>query len=334
MNILVLGGTRFVGRHIVEAARTQGHRLTLFHRGKTEPELFPELEHLHGDRDGGLDILRGRQWDAVIDTCGYVPRLVRDSVKLLANAAQHYTFISSISAYADFSLPRTDENAPLAATDTPDTEDVTGETYGPLKVLCEQAVTENFPDRTLLVRPGLIVGPHDPTDRFTYWPARVAQSGKILVPGTPDLLIQFIDARDLAQWTVRLVEAKTTGIYNAVGPAPPLTMAEFLRLCQTAAGSIAEYVYAEADFLQARETDPHTINCWYIDPNDAKTRHLWNISSDKAMADGLTCRPTEATIQDTLAWDATRPPDLLRRIGIAPDRETELIAEVGSPLKS
>ena len=325
MRILILGGTRFVGRRLVEAAQARGHAITLFNRGSSNPELFPEAEHLRGDRDGGLDALSGGQWDAVIDTCGYVPRLVRDSAQSLDDRVGRYAFISSISAYADFSQPGNDENAPLAATETPNAEAVTGETYGPLKVLCEQAVETALPGRSLIIRPGLIVGPHDPTDRFTYWPVRVAKGGEVLVPGPPDLPVQFIDARDLAEWTIRLLEAQTTGIYNAVGPERAPAMSEFLAQCQEAADSKTEFTFVDADFLKARDIEPNTVNCWHIGEEDAAFRNIWNVSGAKAVAAGLTYRPTETTIQDTLAWDAARPPDAARRIGLEPERERELL---------
>ena len=185
MELLILGGTVFLGRALVETALQRGHHLTLFNRGRSNPGLFPQVEHLTGDRDGGLEALRGRQWDAVIDTCGYVPRLVQQSSLLLSSAVGHYTFISTISVYANFSQPGMDEGSPLATLDDDRIEEVTGETYGPLKVLCEQVAEQEMPGRVLVVRPGLIVGPHDPSDRFTYWPQRVKHGGEVLAPGRP-----------------------------------------------------------------------------------------------------------------------------------------------------
>ena len=185
MNLLILGGTVFLGRHLVEAALARGHAVTLFNRGQHNPDLFPEVERLRGDRDGDLQALEGRRWDAVVDTCGYVPRVVRASAEMLAPNVDHYTFISSISVYADTSKPGIDEQAPVGTLDDPTTEEVTGESYGPLKALCEQAAEAAMPGRVLNIRPGLIVGPHDPTDRFTYWVRRVAEGGEVLAPGNP-----------------------------------------------------------------------------------------------------------------------------------------------------
>lgn len=206
MKILVLGGTRFLGRHIVEAALAGGHDITLFNRGQNNPDLFPEVEKLRGNRDGDLSALQGRQWDAVIDTCGFVPRIVQASAALLADSVRHYTFISSISVYADFSKPAMNENAPVGTMQDESIEEITAETYGPLKALCERTAEKAMPGRVLHIRPGYIVGPFDPTDRFTYWPRRVATGGEMLAPGRPDSQIQFVDVRDLANWIIRMVE--------------------------------------------------------------------------------------------------------------------------------
>lgn len=215
MKILVLGGTRFLGRHIVEAALAGGHDITLFNRGQNNPDLFPEVEKLRGNRDGDLSALQGRQWDAVIDTCGFVPRIVQASAALLADSVRHYTFISSISVYADFSKPAMNENAPVGTMQDESIEEITAETYGPLKALCERTAEKAMPGRVLHIRPGYIVGPFDPTDRFTYWPRRVATGGEMLAPGRPDSQIQFVDVRDLANWIIRMVETNRTGVFNA-----------------------------------------------------------------------------------------------------------------------
>ncbi len=233
MKLLVLGGTVFLGRHIVAEALAHGHEVTLFNRGQHNPDLFPEVEKLRGNRNGNLETLRGRRWDAVIDTCGYIPRLVRASAELLAQSVEHYTFISSISVYADFSAPGLNENAPVGKLQDEAIEEITGETYGPLKALCEQAMENAMPGRALIIRPGLIVGPHDPTDRFTYWPYRVAQGGEVLAPGHPDRPVQIIDVRDLAKWIMRMVEAGKTGTYNATGPDYTLTIGHLLETCRS-----------------------------------------------------------------------------------------------------
>src|SRR5579872_4273010 len=232
MKLLILGGTVFLGRHIVEAALARGHEVTLFNRGQHNPDLFPEVEKLRGDRNGDLAALQGRQWDAAIDTSGFVPRVVRASAEALANAVKHYTFISSISVYADFTKLGIDESSPVAKLVDESVEEVTGETYGGLKALCEQAAEEALPGKVLIVRPGLIVGPDDQTDRFTYWPYRVAQGGEMLAPGRPAHQEQFIDVRDLAQWIVRMVEAGKTGVYNATGPDYVLSTQQLLEVCK------------------------------------------------------------------------------------------------------
>src|SRR2546423_2541188 len=213
MNLLVLGGTVFLGRHVVAEALAAGHEVTTFTRGQTNPELFPEAEHLHGDRDGNLQALAGREWDGVIDTSGYVPRVVRQAGELLCDAVERYVFVSSISVYADFGSP-IDEASPTGVLEDPDTEDVEA-SYGPLKAACERTLDELYGDRATHVRAGLIVGPHDPTNRFTYWPVRIADGGDVLVPDVPERLVQFVDARDLARWMIKLVPSGPGGPMNA-----------------------------------------------------------------------------------------------------------------------
>ena len=215
MRLLVLGGTGFLGRHVVEAALAAGHDVTLLNRGRTNPELFPEVEKLVGDRDGDLAPLRGRRWDAAIDVPARIPRQVQSTTNAL-EGIEHYTFVSSISAYRDFSRTGIDESAPVLEYE-PTMGDDDMETYGARKAECERIVAAAFPAGALIVRPGLIVGPHDPTDRFTYWPARVDRGGEILAPGPPGRIVQFIDARDLAPWIVRMVEERRTGAFNVDG---------------------------------------------------------------------------------------------------------------------
>jgi len=255
MRYLILGGTVFLGRALVQAALARGHSLTLFNRGQSNPDLFPKVEQLHGDRATDLSALQGRHWDAVIDTCGYVPRIVRLSAEALAGATDHYTFISSLSVYADTSQPGTDESAPVGTLEDETVEQVTGETYGPLKALCERAVEQTLPGRALVIRPGLIVGPFDPTDRFTYWPHRVAQGGEVLAPGRPARPVQFIDVRDLAEWTLDMVEAKRTGVYNADGPAQPLPMEQLLDTCKIVSGSAARFTWASEEFSAEQQVE-------------------------------------------------------------------------------
>lgn len=325
MKILILGGTQFVGRHLADAALARGHELTLFNRGRTGMGLFPEAEHLLGDRDGeGLEILRGRKWDAVVDTCGYVPRIVRQSAELLADSVNRYVFISTISVYAGFKTPHQDETAPLGSLQDAETEEVTGETYGPLKVECERAVEEAFPGRALIVRPGFIVGPYDPTDRFTYWPHRVAARGDVLAPGTPGQPIQVIDARDLAEWTVKMLEADAIGIYNATGPNYGLTLGTILETCRTVSGSNARLRWVSDTFLKDNDADSTRLLPFYV-PASSDMAGLMTASIAKAQAQGLTFRPLAQTIADTLAWDKTRPADVPLKVGMPPEQERELL---------
>lgn len=319
MKLLIIGGTIFLGRHLVDAARARGHEVTLFNRGRHNPDLFPAVEKLRGDRDGGLAPLRGRRWDAVIDTCGSFPRVVRASAELLADAVGHYTFISSMSVYADLSVPGVDEQSPVGTMPDETVEEVTGETFGPLKALCERAVEAAMPGRALIVRPGLIVGPHDPSNRFTYWPHRVAQGGDVLAPGTPERSVRFIiDVRDLAAWIVRMAEAGTTGVFNAKGPNYPLTMGGLLETCKAVSGGDACFVWVDEAFLREQGVGPWMeLPLWL----PASMSAIDTAKSDKAEAAGLTSRPIAETVRDTLAWDATLPPDAERRAGMAPARE-------------
>ncbi|HWI60219.1 MAG TPA: SDR family oxidoreductase, partial [Symbiobacteriaceae bacterium] len=296
MKILMIGGTIFLGRHIVAAALERGHEVTLFNRGQHNPELFPEVEKLHGNRDGGLDVLKGRRWDAVIDTCGYVPRIVRASAEFLADACDHYTFISSCSVYP-MDVKDANEETPVLKLADETVEQVTGETYGGLKALCEQAAEAAMPGRVLNVRPGLIVGPNDPTDRFSYWPVRIARGGEVLAPGKPDTTIQVIDGRDLAEWIVRMVEAKKTGIYNTTGPNYNLTMGELLATAQEVSGSGATLTWVPDEFLVEQKVGPWMEMPLWI-PNGGGDG-LYSTVIAKAVADGLTFRPIAETVRDT-----------------------------------
>ena len=325
MKILILGGTVFVGRHLVEAAHARGHGVTLFNRGRQNADLFPNAEKLRGDRDGGdLDALAGRSWDTVIDTCGYVPRIVRQSAELLSGSVSQYVFISSLSAYADVNAPGVDETSPLGTMADEATEEITGDTYGPLKVLCEQAVQTALPDGALIIRPGFIVGPHDPTDRFTYWPHRIALGGDVLAPGRPDQRVQVIDARDLAEWTIRLIEQGADGVYNATGPDHSLTLGEILQTCKTISGSDARFIWAEDDFLKENQADTFSLLPFYI-PASSDQANIMAASIAKAVAAGLTFRPLADTVNDTLTWDNARPSDEPRKVGLSLDREKDLL---------
>jgi 2'-hydroxyisoflavone reductase len=301
MKLLILGGTKFLGRHAVDAALAAGHDVTIFTRGKTNPDLYSEVEHLTGDRDGDLAALEGRTWDGVVDTSGYVPRILRQSAELLRDAVGRYVFVSSISVYADFSKPL-DESAPVAELEDPATEEIM-EHYGALKAACETVIDEVYGDRGVNVRAGLIVGPYDPTDRFTYWPRRIAAGGDVLGPGDPDAPVQFVDARDLAAWMVKLALEGPGGTFNATGPAEPLTFADFLDRATAAIGSDARVVWVdEQKVLDAGIEGWSELPLWlpgddYAGMAQADTR--------RARETGLTFRPLEETVVDTLEWDRT-----------------------------
>lgn len=329
MRLLILGGTVFLGRHLVEIALARGHTLTLFNRGQHNPDMFPEAEKLRGDRDGGLDALKDRTWDAVIDTCGYVPRLVRASAEALAGAVEHYTFISSLSVYADTSKPGLDENAPVGKLADEAVEQITGEAYGPLKALCEQAAEQTLPGRVMNVRAGLIVGPHDPTDRFTYWPARVARGGDVLAPGQPESPVQFVDVRDLAAWIVRMAEARVTGVFNATGPDYVLPMRQLLETCQNVSGAPSKIIWVDEKFILGQNVKPWMDMPLWIPQSDESAAGFSNFNCHKAIAAGLTFRPLADTVQATLAWANTRPADHPWRAGLTPEREAHVLKAWG-----
>lgn len=325
MRILILGGTIFLGRALVDAALRRGHTLTLFNRGQSNPGLYPEVEKLTGDRKTDLSALGGRRWDAVIDTCGYLPSVVSRSAQALASSVEHYTFISTESVYASPVQPGIDESAPLAKLADETVEEVTGETYGPLKVLCEQAVQAALPGRALIVRPGLIVGPYDASDRFTYWPYRVALGGQVLAPGRPERALQFIDVRDLAAWIIRLVEAGQTGVFNADGRPGQVTMQSLLQACRAAGESNAQFIWASDEFLTHNQVGAWVEMPLWIPETDPDAAGFFAIRVDKALSAGLTFRPLLETVSDTLAWARTRPPDHAWRAGLSRQREAELL---------
>ncbi len=322
MKLLVLGGTVFLGRHVVESALAGGHSVTLFNRGRHNPNLFPKVSKLRGDRDGDLSALGGRFFDAVIDTSTYTPAQARRIAEILDRRIGHYTFISSVSAYAGFLAGRSyDETAPLA-------EGNHG--YGPLKARSEEALEAAFPGRVTHVRPGLIAGPHDPTDRFTYWPRRIAQGGEVLAPGRPERPIQFIDARDLADWCVRLSEGRRTGYFNAVGPQSLLTMQQFLEACRSAVGCNARFSWVSDEELIAAGAEAWTELPLWIPENDEDSGGLFLGDNKKAIAAGLTYRPILDTIRETLAWAVREgvPPDSpIRVTPISRKREGSILAD-------
>jgi 2'-hydroxyisoflavone reductase len=318
MRLLVLGGTRFLGRALVESALARGHDLTLFNRGQTNAELFPEAEKIRGDRTLDLSPLEGREWDAVLDVATFLPRVVRLSVDALDGRVGRYVFVSSISAYADLSTPAV-EGAPVAELDDRDAEDV--EHYGALKAACERIVEDAFGTRALIVRPGLIVGPHDPTDRFTYWPRRVAEGGTVLAPAPPDQPVQFIDVRDLADWIVSATEQRLDGVYNATGDA--VTFERLLAECRRVSGE-AEVVWVPAEHLLAEAVGEWMeLPLWIASPEYAGM-HRTDVSKSKRA--GLRFRPLADTISDTLAWDAARETPRAEGVGLTPERERQLLA--------
>ena len=324
MDILVLGGTKFVGRHIVRTAIDRKHQVTLFNRGQTNPDLFPEVEKLVGDRDGDLAPLRERPWDAVIDTCGYVPRIVRNSAQVLSKQTDIYVFISTISVFASFEKVGLSEDDPLGSLDDETVEEITGDTYGPLKALCEAVIQDEISGRALIIRPGLIVGPYDPTDRFTYWVRRCAQGGDILAPAPPDQNVQFIDARDLASWTLDRIEAGHTGTFNATGPENPLTLGELLQTCCDFSEEGARLIWIDGTTLLDAGIDPWSqLPLWLPGPENAG---LMTVDCARAIGAGLRFRPLKTTIIDTLNWDRDHDPSVPMKAGLEPSREAELLA--------
>ena len=334
MRILILGGTQFVGRAVAEAALAGGDRVTLFHRGRTNPDAVPGAVHVLGDRDGELGALADGVWDAVIDTSGYVPRVVRQSAEALHGRAGRYLFVSSISVYAVPLAAGFDEASPLAALEDPDTEQVTGATYGGLKVACERVVREAWGDAATIVRPGLVAGPNDPTDRFGYWVRRLAAGGEVLAPAPAVAPVQVIDVRDLAVWMRRLLDATIPGPVHAVGPALPLRLGELLETCRRVSGSDAHVTWAAPEWLVAQGVEPWTELPLWI-PGPAVAHH--QASDAAARAAGLVPRPIEATVVDTLRYERAMPPERrAQRAGLAMggpvtrEREAELLERWGA----
>ena len=337
-SLLILGGTAFLGRHLTEIALAHGHRVTLFNRGQTNADLFPAAEKLRGDRSTDLSALTqaieaGRHWDTVIDVAGYLPHVVRASAELLRKATDHYAFVSTISVYADFKVAGIDESYPAGTLSDDAVEavktnkDITGEAYGPLKARCENEVIRIYGDNALVIRPGLIVGPHDPTDRFTYWPHRVAQGGDLLAPDRPEHRTQVIDVRDLAEWTLRMIEQRATGTYNATGPESPLTLGALLDACVQATGNAdtaTRIRWVDEAFLLAQSVQPWSDLPLWIPSSDADSIGFDTINCAKAIAAGLPFRPIAQTVRDTLEWDRARNSADFKA-GITREREIALL---------
>jgi len=328
MKILIIGGTIFLGRHLAVAARERGHDIRLFNRGRSNPGLFSDIT-IVGDRDGGLsDALGDTGFDCVIDTCGYVPRVVRQSVEHLHNLVGIYVFVSSVSIYADLSQPGTTEEAPCGTLDDETVEDIEGGNYGPLKALCEKVLLDATPEKALTVRPGLIVGPYDPTDRFTYWPVRIKRGGEIIAPGDRDQTIQFIDARDLSEWIVRAAEDGLTGVFNATGPGEPLTAGELFETARQVTGSDASFHWLSREILENESVTPWSDMPLWIPPGH-EAFGINSVDSSRARSRGLVTRPASRTIADTVAWfEAEREPDSLKA-GLSKEREIEILSAAG-----
>lgn len=317
MKLLLLGGTQFLGRAIAKVALARGRAVTLFNRGQTNPRLFPEAEKLRGDREQDLSTLAGRTWDAVVDTSGYFPHVVRPSAEALAGSGL-YCFVSSVSVYASFSGPVDEESRLAPLGDQPiDRMLPEYENYGALKALCEDVVRGTFGERALIVRPGLITGPHDPTGRFTYWPHRLARGGDVLAPAPAETPIQFIDVRDLASWIVDLCERGATGTFNATSPG--VSWDELLTTCQTVTASDANLVWVPGDFLAEQGVGEWMeLPLWIHDPDWAGL-HQADVSL--ALAAGLAFRPLEEAVRG--AFEEAEPTEAA---GLAPEREAELLA--------
>jgi len=338
LKILVLGGTGLIGPPMVASAVARGHQLTLFNRGKTNTELFPELERIIGDRNDDIsalaaEVAKGRRWDVVIDNTASIPRWVEESAGLLKDSADLYLYTSSISAYADSATPGADETAPLGAISAEEaatvktSRDITGENYGPLKALCEKAAQEAFPERCIVVRPGLIVGPGDYSDRFTYWPVRIHRGGEVMAPGNPTDPVQFIDCRDLGEWYVRLVEDSAIGVYNGVGPASPMSIAEMLYGIRATTGGELSFTWVDAGFLKQHEVEEWgEMTVWV--PPVGEYAGFSSSSIARAKKAGLSFRPLATTAVDTLAYWSSLPEDRRAKpqAGLDPDKERAVLA--------
>jgi 2'-hydroxyisoflavone reductase len=325
LKILILGGTGYIGPHMVHEALRRGHEVSLFNRGRTDDDMFPDLQTFLGDRDNKLDALKGHKWDAVIDNSGYVPRHVADSARLLSDAASHYLFVSSISAYASFRVAN-DEDSPLATMPDQSVEEVTNETYGPMKALCEKMAAKEFgEDRLTILRPTYICGPGDRTDRYTYWPVRTMRGGEMLWPGRPSDPIQIIDVRDLANFTIDCIEKETTGTYNTVTPPGEFTMGGLLEDCVAVTAAEMTPVWVGAEVLAENDALQY-IPIWSSTEGEESKAAL--VSGERSFAKGMKNRPTRETARDTIAWWKTLPADRTAtlRAGLAPEKEAELLA--------
>jgi 2'-hydroxyisoflavone reductase len=323
MRLLVIGGTRFLGRHLVQQALDAGHDVTLFNRGQSAASLFPQAEQRRGDRNGDLGALASGAWDTVIDTCAYVPRHVRTMAAALRGRVGHYQLVSTVSVYAQFENAGIDEDAPLAALDDERTEVVDGQTYGGLKALCERALLEALPSAACIVRPGLLVGPHDPTGRFTWWIQRLLRGGAVLCPGSPSAPLQFIDARDAAAFLLRQAATAARGTFNLAGPFAPLTMGAFFEQARAVLNPSSTLRWIDETTLLAAGVEPWTeLPLWV----PADTAGLQAVSIERARRAGLRCRALEHTLCDTAAWVRSGAAPSVATVGLNAEREAALLA--------
>ena len=325
MRLLIVGGSVFLGRALVAEAWARGHEITLFNRGVSSPGVEPRVTLLKGDRNGDLSALEGRTWDAVIDTCGYFPRQARSLLMALADRIGHYTFVSSVSAYADLGRHGLTESGELGTLADENTEAVTPQTYGPLKALSEVTAQQGMPGANLIVRPGMIVGPNDPTDRFAYWVSRVAEGGEVLAAGNPKAPVQMIDVRDLAVWILAMVELKQTGVFNAVGPKEPLTMQQLFTFCAETLNPSASFVWVDDAFLVAQGMTEWMKLPFYIPAAEARFAGMFTINGAKALGQGLKLRSLAQTAADTWHWIQNRPGGMAMKAGLSAKQERELI---------
>ncbi len=327
MDILIIGGTTFLGPALVAEALARGHRLTLFNRGLSNQEAFAGVEMVRGNRETDLHQVAGRKWDAVIDTCGYFPRQLKLSAEALSKTADHYTFVSTLSVYPMYGAPNRDESAEVLTMEDETADEITNETYGPLKVLCEEVVRSAFLHNSLIIRSGLIVGPRDPTNRFTYWVTRAARGGEAIAPPA-EQPIQFVDARDLAAFTIRQVEARSNGTFNVTGPAQGLTFGNLLPLIKAALGNDVSFHHASDEFLSKNEVGEFMELPLWVNAELAESFMTFNF--DKAQRGGLAFRPLTQTIRDTYEWALAQPADVAKPANLPPEKELKLLAAIRS----
>ncbi len=324
MRILIIGGTAFVGRHIAQAAIDAGHDVTLFHRGRTGPDLFPQATHLTGDRDEDLAALGAGEWAATVDVCAYVPRQVRALARALGGRGGHHLFISTASVYRTPVAPGFDESAPLAELADPDVEEITAQTYGGLKVRCERAAAELHGAGTTIVRPTYVIGPYDRSYRFTWWVERLARGGEVLAPGEPQDPIQVIDARDMGVWTIELLEKAVAGTFHAVSPQPPFGFADLL---ETIAAQVApagtRLTWVSRDYLLGEGEDDASLPMW---PGGDSERDINAASPAAALAAGLQPRPLSQSVAEIHAHERRFPTAVPDGVGLSPQREADLLA--------